>query len=305
MNKKLVGKITILVVVMLLVGVTTALAASVNPVPYENFEHKDAGHICVRELGFDFGIKIEAWGGPGGSGDFDKGPGTYDDHDYFFDPEFDNTITITPPNPRYTFDWKAADYAIGAVVVQGGPMDNIFFYNPALWEDTDLYPYDSETNKQDKISHISFCWMKTGDNGDDECYQEETAWAAGDPYIEADQWAMYVTYEEGLTVDVIAGQNYTIGTATFSAPDENDNVTITINLTDGWIFYYDVADDEEDDNLKVQDYETAPEGNPPIGLFDWKIFIPVGSTDGEIIVPLNDFYGVHLDVAQLIECPVE
>ena len=301
-------KISVLIVLgLLLVGVTIVGAASVEPYPYDNMDHIDAGHICVRELGFDFGTKIEVLGGPGGfDDDFDKGPGTYDDHDYNFDPDFANEISITPPNLRYWFDWAADPFPIGAVVVQGGEKDNIYFYDPAVDSDTELEAYDNpQSPKPEKISHISFCWNKTDDNGEEECYQEETAWADGPGYIDANQWATYVPYVgEELTVDLYAGQNIYIGTATFSAPVDGE-VTITINLIDGWIFYYDLGDEELDDNLKVQDYENPPEGNPAIGLFEWKTFVPFGSSEGAIDVPENDYYGVHLDVAGLVECPVE
>jgi hypothetical protein len=65
----------------------------------------------------------------------------------------------------------------------------------------------------------------------------------------------------------------------------------------------DLNDDQEDDNLKVQDYnETPPARNPKIGRFDWKTFIPVGSTTGSITVPANNYYGVHLGVAYEVPC---
>jgi hypothetical protein len=233
--------------------------------------------------------------------------------------DFENEITISQAT-RTSFDWASDPYAIGAVVVQGGPNDNFFFYDPAVNSDTNLYPDGDLTDKSKKesISHISFCWNKTGDDGDDDdddpdemCYEEETAWAANGVlpgeigYINASQWATYVEYfGVEKTTTLFAGQTIPVGTATFSAPVDGW-VTITIELVEGWVFYYDVADFEEDDNLKVQDYEEAPEGNPAIGLFDWKESIPFGSTTGSIVVPANNYYGVHLDVAGEVVCPAE
>jgi hypothetical protein len=292
--------ITMTVVVLLLAGWSVALAASVPPIPSENKVYGDAAHICVTSLDYDFGIKIEAWGGPGGDRDM---TGTYKgayDGQGKFDADFDNTITITKAT-RYLFSWKSDPYAIGAVVVQGGWMDNIFYYDQAVYSDEGLYPYDSGTNKKETISHISFCWNKTDGGGGEECYQDETAWAEGDQY--GPNWAMYVPYEsEEITVDVYVSQNLLAGTATFSAPADGE-VTITINLNEGFIFYFDLADDEEDNNLKVQDYAEAPIGvNPAPGQFIHKTFIPVGSDTGSIVVPVNNYYGVHMDLAYLVDC---
>lgn len=291
----------LIAVLALLLGVTGVLAASVTPEARPNINYGDAAHYCVTTLGYDWGLKIEAWGGPGGDRDMNGSySGAYDSKGKL-EKDFENVITISKAT-RYTFDWKSYPYPIGAVVVQGGPMDNIFFYDSAVNSDTELYPFDSGTKKKETISHISFCWNKTDENGNDECYQEETAWAAGLPYVGANQWAMYVDYA-GVEkeVDLLAGQYMDAGTVTFSAPVDGW-VTITVNLKNGFVFYYDLADEEDDDNLKVQDYEFPPEGNPAIGKFDWKTFIPGGSTTGIIVVPENNYYGVHLDVAFPVEC---
>lgn len=302
----------LIAVLALFLGVTGVLAASVTPIAYDNMEHKDAAHICVTELGFDWGMKIEAWGGPGGDRDMSGSySGAYDSKGMLHE-DFENVITLSNAK-RLSFNWASDPYAIGAVVVQGGPRDNIFFYNPAINSDTNLYPDGILTDKSKKeaISHINFCWNKTADDDDDDddpepiCYQDETAWAEGLPYVEQGNWAMYVPYDsEALFVALVAGQNMDAGTVTFSAPVEG-LVTITVNLKNGFVFYYDLADEEEDDNLKVQDYEVAPEGNPAIGLFDWKTFIPGGSTTGSIVVPANNYYGVHVDLAYEIPCPSE
>jgi hypothetical protein len=295
-------KLTVfLILALLLVGVSAAWAASVEPEARTNINYGDAAHYCVTTLGYDWGLKIEAWGGPGGERDMNGTySGAYDSKGKLHE-DFENVITLSKAT-RYTFDWESDPYAIDAVVVQGGWMDNIFFYDPAVKSDTELYPYDSGTKKKETISHISFCWNKTDDNGDDECYQDETAWAVGLPYVEQGNWAMYVPYYgKELTVALLAGKYMDAGTVTFSAPVEG-MVTITINLDNDFIFYYDVLDTEEDDNLKVQDYEVDPSENPAPGLFAWKKLIPFGSTTGSITVPQNNYYGVHLDLAQLVPC---
>jgi hypothetical protein len=117
---------------------------------------------------------------------------------------------------------------------------------------------------------------------------------------------MYIAYP-GLDteVDLIADGGSaatakTVGTAKFLMVD--GNLTLIINLTGGTIFYYDKNDPLYDNNLKVQDYDMAPRKTPSPGSFAWKTRITPGSTEGSIIVPLNSYYGIHLDVAVPVDC---
>jgi hypothetical protein len=71
-------------------------------------------------------------------------------------------------------------------------------------------------------------------------------------------------------------------------------VTITITLNYGWRFA-DVAE-----NVKIQDYVEAPAGNPSPGQFDHKEYAT--ESPFEIVVPENNFYGVHVDV-EWESCP--
>ncbi len=59
-------------------------------------------------------------------------------------------------------------------------------------------------------------------------------------------------------------------------------------MEDGAIFEPDIT------NLAVQDYEEAPSGNPAPGRFDYKKV--ASGTEASITVPLNNFYGIHLNV---------
>jgi hypothetical protein len=117
----------------------------------------------------------------------------------------------------------------------------------------------------------------------------ETAWAAGTRYQNPGNWATYTPYAADSTVTLYAGQTLDAGTVHLSAPVD-DIVTITITLNAGWRFA-DVAE-----NVKIQDYYVAPSGNPAPGLFDWKGYAT--GSPFEIEVPLNNFYGVHVDVEQ-------
>lgn len=280
----------------------------------------DAGQECVVNLGYDFGLKIDGWSGDI-SGDYSgrsdaQGSTTCD-------PEFSNTITISNNDGTY-FDWASSPFSLRAVVVKGGPDANVFTYaEPApapasgVFADTDLYsPLNANNGNPFGVSHASFCWNAGDKNGGEVCYQDETAWVVGDDYNTngKGQWAMYVDYaacdaadgsEDGVcTTGVRAdggdGVGIDAGTATLAR--DGSGVKITINLDNTFIFYYDLNDDEEDNNLKVQDYDTAPKGNPKVGRFAHKMFVPVGSTTGSIVVPLNNFYGIHMDLAYEVPC---
>ena len=137
-------------------------------------------------------------------------------------------------------------------------------------------------------------------NGEEPCYEfmGETAWAAGTRYVRRGNWATYTPYIPDSTVILYAGQTINVGTVHFSAPVDG-LVTITIQLTGDWEF----APTAE--NVKIQDYAVAPSGNPAPGLFAWK-----GTGEGQsfsIQVPVNNFYGVHVDVGYWMQvaCPVE
>jgi hypothetical protein len=130
-------------------------------------------------------------------------------------------------------------------------------------------------------------------------FQGETAWAANgnDPgelrYVEQGNWATYVAYAEKTTT-LFAGQDINVGTVNFSAPDADNMVTITVALVDGWEF------EDAAENLKVQDYEAAPGGNPSPGQFAHKKTCDATSDTCSIKVPANNFYGVHVDVGQWV-----
>jgi hypothetical protein len=124
--------------------------------------------------------------------------------------------------------------------------------------------------------------------------QEETAWAAnGDEpgflrYNTRGNWATYVEYTGEKTVTFFAGQTINVGTVHFSAAVAGQ-VTITIDLIDGWEF-------GEGGVVHVQDYASAPSGNPAPGQFDHKV--DASGTSAEIVVPENNYYGVHAGVAK-------
>ncbi len=274
----------------------------------------DAGQECVLNLGYDFGVKIDGWD-RGTSGMFS---GACDDKGSCdLANEFNNNITITNNDGTF-FDWSSSPFDLGAVVVKGGTDANVFTYDPAVNYDTGLYsPINAKNGKMFGVSHATFCWNKQDNPG--ECYGEETAWAVGNDYNTNGKgsWAMYVDYaacdaRDGVvdgtcTTDIRAGGGDGVGTnvgVAVISPSATmaGYVEISITLEDGAIFYYDLGDDVNDENLKVQDYANPPKGNPKIGRFKYKDSLPVGSTDATILAPVNNYYGIHLDVAVLTDC---
>jgi hypothetical protein len=134
-----------------------------------------------------------------------------------------------------------------------------------------------------------------GNCDDDEpCYEysDETAWANGDRYVGRGNWAMYTPYAEG-SVSIYAGQHHLAGTATFSAVSEDNMVTITLALAEGWSLQ------EGDNAVKIQGYSDTPvASNPSPGRFT-----TYKGNDLEVTVPAAAFYGIHLDVSGKLEVP--
>jgi hypothetical protein len=145
------------------------------------------------------------------------------------------------------------------------------------------------------LSHFSFKLTDVPclDQGD--CWKGETAWSQGPQYINAAQWAMYTDYTAGKQVDLIAGQNYKVGLVYFGDCVDG-NVDITITLNDGARFA------AVKENVKIQDYASAPSGNPKVGQFDHKATVDQGQNQVTLSVPCNNVYGVHVDVEKDI-CP--
>lgn len=212
-----------------------------------------------------------------------------------------NTITITHSD-GYSFDWQS-NWPVTCVLVKAGKdFYNAYFYPEGSYGDTGLCaPINPANGKPFEISHVTF-----GYNEPNVCYREETAWAKGARYATKGNWAMYTDYN-GVqkTVNLIAGGGNSVGTVVGTAtlePAGAGYVKITIALTGGAIFYYDVDDPNLDDNVKIQGYDKAPSGNPAPGRFAFKAAVPANTTTYTIIVPANNFYGIHLDVAIPVPC---
>ncbi len=283
MKKKSILKALVVAAALLLLGAAGAMAASVVPTLVDPWPSGDAASECGQtNCVADFSYKFDDWG----------------DQDLPYDGDYPvdggNVINISN-NDGKTFDWTS-EYPVCAVIVKAGTGAYVYYYDGAYGDTGLVAPAGKD------ISHATFCY-----NDPDTCYEGETAWAAGDRYVKKGNWAMYVAYS-GVqkTVALIAdgGDPATaknIGTATFSAP-AGGYVTITINLTGGAIFYYDLNDPLYDDNFKVEGYDKAPTKTPAPGKFSYKTRVEPGETTGTIVVPVKKFYGVHLDVAVPVPC---
>jgi hypothetical protein len=158
-------------------------------------------------------------------------------------------------------------------------------YSDVIVNTADL---NDEINLQDSATVTIECRLR---------FKGETAWAAnGDTplefrYTRRGNWATYVEYDGDKTTTLFAGQTIEVGSVEFEAFGDDVRITVTLGQFDGieWVF-----DPYPTHNLMVQDYASAPSGNPEPGLFDHKTFCTENTCS--IVVPLNDFYGVHVNV---------
>ena len=99
------------------------------------------GNPSALDLGYDFGFKPQPEPPPTGN--------------YIF-PDGVNTATISSDGAY--FDWVST-LGVAAVIVKGGPVANIFEYNPDAFGDTILHaPINPNNNKVYDISHIEFAY---------------------------------------------------------------------------------------------------------------------------------------------------
>jgi hypothetical protein len=259
-------------------GAVTTLA--VTPVSDAAFQAGDAADECAQAGDFVYAFKIDDW-----AGDM-NGP-----YQASFDDGHINDITIENSDGTY-FDWSATK-PIGAVIVKGGNSANIFSYDPQAYSDTGLYSPLNNGGNVPEVSHVTFCW-----NPEEEgCFEYESAWSDGPRFVSKGNWATYTPYASAENeVTLFAGQTMEAGTVTFSP--ENGQVKITISLNDGWTF-----DSTKEENVKIQGYETAPSGNPTPGQFTDK-FTETGTSFVAVVNAAN-YYGVHVDVRQQVECAEE
>lgn len=284
-------------------GVTPYIIPGANP----------GGNRTCQEVGVAFwsdALHYQCWSAKRNYDmDLDEFDGGFEDISGNSDCAQDISVFVTDDTH---VSFSAFPYGIGAAIIKGSNDANVYAYDYFLGyqplADSDLASPLNASGDPAALSNVGgFCWNPTPyDPPGDECWADETAWADGPRYTRRGNWATYTPYYgEEMVVTLFAGQTMDAGAVYFSAPD-GDMVTITIVLNEGWRFaMYPVDDDDGvpvwDNNVKIQDYASAPSGNPAPGLFMWKQVAEGGWT--EIDVPLNNFYGVHVDVEHMMECP--
>ncbi|SHJ55082.1 hypothetical protein SAMN02745751_02816, partial [Dethiosulfatibacter aminovorans DSM 17477] len=128
----------------------------------------------------------------------------------------------------------------------------------------------------------------------------ETACAAHVPgdyrFTEDGNWFTYVDYERVVSPDGDPGESTTSGAVNIYASKDkyvgyavfteiSGGVEITIHLDSGWYL-------ADGNSISIQDYASAPDGIKAVpGSFDYQY--AEGDT---IVVPLNNFYAIHIDV---------
>jgi hypothetical protein len=294
-------------------GVESAPDSYLGVTPYIIPGANTGGNRTCAEVGVAFwsdALHYQCWSAKRNyDSDLDEFDGGFED--ISGNPDCAQDISVYVLDDTYV-SFTAFPYGIGAAIIKGSNAANVYAYDYFLGfqplADADLASPLNPSGDPAGLSNIGgFCWNPTPfDPPGDECWEDETAWADGDRYMQRGNWATYTPYYgEPMSVALFAGQTMDAGVVSFSAP-LGDTVTITIELNEGWRFaMYPVDDDDGepvwDNNVKVQNYASAPSGNPAPGLFMWKK-IAVGDYT-TIEVPADNFYGVHVDVEHLVECP--
>ena len=206
-------------------------------------------------------------------------------------------LTVTATDGKYvSFTYDNPGYCVGAVIVKGGPGSNSYIYPDGVTSDCGLVSPNVPSGPAD-LSNLTFCIIAC-DNGEEECWDEETAWAAGSRYVTRGNWATYTPYVPNSSVVLYAGQTKNAGTVYFSG-EVDGMVTITITLNEGWRLEQDMYGEPVEEAVKIQGYmNTPPAANPAPGLFT-----TYKGKDLVVTVPYFNFYGVHVNVERQIPCP--
>ncbi|WP_292463106.1 PEF-CTERM sorting domain-containing protein [Methanolobus sp.] len=134
---------------VLMVAMPLAMAASVAPVYFGNWQSGNAEDECQQAGGCgEFAYKFDDWGESIPSGEYDVGGG--------------NTINISNSDLK-DFDWES-EYPVCAVIVVGGSSANVYYYDNAT-SDSGLIAPLNQGGQQADISHVTFCFNEDNGNG--------------------------------------------------------------------------------------------------------------------------------------------
>jgi hypothetical protein len=160
----------------------------------------DPDDVCSC-LGFDFGFKYNV-----------------DENEFIGDPPGGIDFDINQPY----LDWSTTGSPLGAVVMKGGPLNNVYTYNGAT-SDTCLVSPDNDSGGPAGLSHVIFCWNKALEVTKGARTEFDRDW---DWTIEKSADQTELTLSPGQTFDV----NYEV---TVEATSEDDNFVVkgTIIIT--------------------------------------------------------------------------
>jgi hypothetical protein len=246
------------------------------------------------------GVEPELWEtGPGGNvtceevGAYAYSSGRINYNDGVFDAPFPVEFTIVVTDGKlvaWSFDGGGVWCLDGiSIIVKGGNAANVYTYPADVTSDSGLASPINASGGPAGLSNLTLCYNLRKCE-EEVCYQDETAWTQGTRYVTKGNWATYTSKNAGI-VTLYAGQTLPAGTATLTVNPDN-TVTIAIALNAGWSLQ------DVNEPVKIQGYSIAPTGNPSPGLFT-----TYKGTDLLVTVPAFNFYGIHLDVRKVIDCP--
>jgi hypothetical protein len=205
----------------------------------------------------------------------------------------DGNIISISNNDGYFFDFTS-DSPVSCVIVKGGTGALVYCFGEPVFSGTALYApirYDKDGNSIGicEISHVTFCYNESEKESE---WVGETAWVAGSRYVSKGNWATYSQYASDKSLTLYAGQTKKAGEVHFSTIDLNGNVTITIELNEGWRLEMDEAGSIVEEAVKILGYTNTPAAkNPSPGQFN-----TYKGTDLEITIPAFKYFGIHLNV---------
>lgn len=237
--------------------------------------------------------------GPGGNvtcaevGEYAYSSGRINFNDDVFDADFPTGFTIIVTEGKYvswSFDGGGVWCLDGiSVIVKGGNAANVYTYPAGVSEDSGLASPENASGGPAGLSNLTLCYNLIRCD-EEECYQDETAWAAGSRYVTKGNWATFTSKSAGVVV-LYAGQTLPAGSVALTINGDG-TVSIAISLNEGWSLQ------DVDEPVKIQGYASAPSGNPSPGLFT-----TYKGDDLLITVPEYGYYGIHVDVRKVVECP--
>jgi hypothetical protein len=115
----------------------------------------EGGNRTCEDVGAHFGVTFE----------FSSDRINYEDG--AFDAAFPAGLSVSTDGTFVSF---SSSFAIGAVIVKGGPNANVYYYDPAVFEDTGLSSPDTPgpVSNVAGLSNITFCWNETPPPPDDD-----------------------------------------------------------------------------------------------------------------------------------------